>query len=239
MAWLTDRLDHVATFTGEALEIYRSLGDEPGIAAMATDLAFYHFDNKNPGEGLKLLRESEEIALRLGDKRLLAGIRRVQGGAATIEGRHAESLALHEESLALYREIGDAWFAGIVQWAVGVTATFLGDLEKAQVNFQECLRATWSLGNRWAVAYPLEAFAALAVARHQYARAARLLGAAEALRSEFGISTETTDHPTLRQIFAEAAGEFIKPDMVAARKEGRGLTAAKAVEFALEPPDFV
>jgi hypothetical protein len=48
------------------------------------------------------------------------------------------------------------------------------------------------------------------------------------------MSTETSDHPTLRQIFARAAEEFIKPEMVAARKEGRSLTAEQAVAFAME-----
>jgi tetratricopeptide (TPR) repeat protein len=171
----------------------------------------------------------------LKDKRLLAGVRRVQGMEATIEHRYKDALALWEESLALFKELGDMWLQGILQWAVGVASTVLGDYENARARFRECLNGAWSLGNRWAVAYPLEAFAGLAVAEGEFDRAARLLGAAEALRSEFGMSTETTDHPALRQIFASAAPEFIKPARAAARKEGRNLTAAEAVAFALQP----
>ena len=133
-----------------------------------------------------------------------------------------------------FRELGDVWYCGIVQWGIGVIATWLGDFEKARASFRECLRGSWSFGNRWALAYPLEAFAALAVEEGQYPRAARLLGAAEALRAEFGVVMETSDHPTLRKIFARAAEEFIKPEMVVARKEGRNLTAAEAMKFALE-----
>ncbi len=234
LAWLTDRLAEGITYTAEALEIYRALGDEEGIGAMTVDYALYRLDHGKFDEARELILESEAIAGRLADKRLLAGVRRAQGMEATAEKRYEESLALHEASLALYRELGDTWFAGILQWAVGVTATYLGDFEKARVNFRECLNGAWSFGNRWALAYPLEAFAALAVAQGQYARGARLLGAAEALRSEFGISTETSDHPTIRQIFSRAAEEFIKPELVAARKEGRGLAAAEAVAYALE-----
>jgi tetratricopeptide (TPR) repeat protein len=168
---------------------------------------------------------------------LLAGVRRVQGMEATLEHRYKDALALWEEGLALFKELGDFWFQGILQWAVGVASTVLGDYENARARFRECLNSAWSLGNRWAVAYPLEAFAALAVAEGAFDRAARLLGAAEALRSEFGMSTETTDHPALRQLFADAAPEFIKPALAAARKAGRGLTAAEAVAFALETPE--
>jgi predicted ATPase/class 3 adenylate cyclase len=234
LAWLGDRITEGAVYAAEALEIYRALGDERGIAASAIDHALFRMDLNKMEEAKGLIGESEAIANRLGDKRLLAGVRRAQGIEATIEKRYEDSLALHEGALAIYRELGDAWFAGIVQWALGVTATYLGDFDKARVNFRECLQGAWAFGNRWAVAYPLEAFAALAVAQGQYARGARLLGAAEALRSEFGMSTETTDHPTIRQIFSAAAEEFIKPEMAAARKEGRGLAAAEAVAYALE-----
>ena len=235
IAWLSDNIKEGYAYTCGAFEIFSALGDEKGIATTGVDYALYQFDAGKADEAKALIRESEIIAERLGDKRLLAGVRRLQGVEATSEKRYEESLLLHEAALALYRELGDTWFCGIVQWAIGITATYLGDFEKARVNFQECLRASWALGNRWAIAFPLEAFAALAVAEGQYARGARLLGAAEALRSEFGISTEeTTDHPTIREIFARAAEEFIKPELVAARKEGRGLTAAEAVAFAME-----
>jgi predicted ATPase len=236
LAWLGDKIEEGEAYTAEGLAISRKLGDERGIAAGCVDTAFYLFDRKEFDQARALTAEAEEIAERLGDKRLLASVRRVQGVDATIKKQYEESLALHEEALALYKELGDTWFCGIVLWAVGVTATYLDDFEKARASFEACLQSAWALGNRWAVAYPLEAFAALAVAQGQYERGARLLGAAEALRSEFGISTETTDHPTIRQIFARAAGEFIKPELVAARKEGRGLTAAEAVAFALETP---
>ncbi len=234
IAWLADRMDESATYSEEAFGIYQALGDEQGIAAAGIDWAFYKFDHDKVEEAKALVRESETIANRLGDKRLLASVRRVQGVEATVERRYTDSLALHEAALALYQELGDAWFSGILQWAVGVTATYLGDFEKARANFKACIEASWAFGNRWALAYPLEAFAALAVAEGQYERGARLLGAAEALRSEFGISTETSDHPTIRRIFSRAAEEFIKPELVAARKEGRGLRAAEAIAYALE-----
>jgi len=236
LAWLGDKIEEGEAYTAEGLAIFRKLGDERGIAAGCVDTAFYLFDRKEFDQARALTAEAESIAERLNDKRLLAGVRRVQGTDATIKKQYEESLALHEEALAIYKELGDTWFCGIVQWAAGVTAAYLDDFEKARASFEACLQSAWALGNRWAVAYPLEAFAALAVAQGQYERGARLLGAAEALRSEFGISTETTDHPTIRQIFARAAGEFIKPELVAARKEGRGLTAAEAVAFALETP---
>lgn len=234
LAWISDRIEPGREYAREALEIYRALGHEQGIGTMAIEFAFFEFDQRNREGANALIREGEEIAKRLGDKRMMANVYRAKGAEATLDQDYPESLALHEAGLALFRELGDVWQCGIIQWAVGITATFLGDFEKARASFEECLKGSWSVGNRWAVPYPLEAFAALAVAQRQFLRGARLLGASEALRSQFGVSTETTDHPTLRRIFAEAAEEFAKPELVAARKEGRGLTAEQAVAFALE-----
>jgi predicted ATPase/class 3 adenylate cyclase len=234
LAWLADRIEEGAADSTESMAIYRELANERGIADVGLDLALYKMDTQQVEEAKALTVEVEAIALKLKDKRLLAGVRRVQGMEATFEGRHADALARWEEGLALFVELGDLWFQGILQWGVGVASTVLGNFEKARASFRQCINGAWALGNRWAVAYPLEAFAALAVAEGEFDRAARLLGAAEALRSEFGMSTETTDHPALRQIFAGAAPEFIKPARAAARKEGRGLTAGEAVAFALE-----
>jgi predicted ATPase/class 3 adenylate cyclase len=232
--WLADDMVQGAVYAKEALEIARELGEERAIAAVGMGLALYLLEEHKTEEARTLIEESEGIARRLADKRTLATVWWVKAIDATMEQRSEQGLAFGEEALGLYRELGDLWLQGIVLWGVGVTATFLGDYEKARACFQECIQNAWGLGNRWAVAYPLEAFAALAVAQGQYARGARLLGAAEALRSEYGISTETTDHPALRKIFARAAEELVKPEMVAARKEGRGLPAAQAVAFALE-----
>jgi len=235
VAWLIDQLTDGIVATRDALQIYRTLGDQTGIATTALDLALYQFDIKEIDQAKQLIAEAETIATQLNDKRLLAAVRRAQGIQATMEQRFEDSLALQEESFTLYRQLGDSWFASIAQWGVGINATYLGDFEKARSNFTDCLNSAWTIGNRWALAYPLEAFAALAVAQNQFQRAARLLGAAEALRSEYGVSTETTDHPTLRAIIARAAQEFTKPEFAAARKEGRSLPPQSAVTYALSP----
>ena len=234
MDWLADRTERGARFTREALEIFRSLGEERSIAAAAAELALYQLDASDLDEARQLIAESEEIAIRLGDKRLLAMIRRAQAIQMAVERQFQRALELNEESYALYVELGDRWFAGIVQWGIGVMATLLGDFEKARSNFRDCLRNAWDIGNRWAAAYPLEAFAALAVSEGQLERAARLLGAAEALRSEFGLAGETSDHPALREIFSKVTAHFTRPELVAARKEGRAMSAQAAVAFALE-----
>ena len=103
------------------------------------------------------------------------------------------------ESLALAREMGDKWqVARIVGW-VGLLAVFGGDdHDLAERSLKEALALNRELGN-WAYgAYCLEGFAGLAGARGQVARAARLWGAAEALRTNIGAATPSRRAPVLR-----------------------------------------
>ena len=83
----------------------------------------------------------------------------------------------------------------------------------------------------------LEAFAALAIAQQEYQRAARLLGASEALRSEAGISTEPSDHPALHQVLASAADPLSTTEARAARRAGRAMSLSEAADYALQRTD--
>jgi len=233
LAWIADDLETCARCIPLALEIYRKIGDTIGTAFTLIDLAIFNaFDGDRSGGG-PMLEEASGLAETLRDKRLNARLLQVRA-TLTAQSDYAASFDLGKQSLALYREIGDGWQSGIVLWGVGVTATALGRFDEARADFTECLNNAWDLGNRWGVPYPLEAFAALAVAEGQYTRAASLLGAAEALRAKLGISPEPADHPAVREILASAAEHFISDDVEEARRAGRELSIEQAVALALE-----
>ena len=90
-------------------------------------------------------------------------------------------------SMALSREMEDKWqLAAVVGW-VGLLAVWSGDEHDLAEGFlKEAVALDRELGNRAYGAYCLESFAGLAGARAQGARAARLWGAAEALRTNIG-----------------------------------------------------
>ena len=180
-----------------------------------------------------LLSEASQSAVDLRDPRLTAHLRRVEATLAAARRDHAQAFALYQESFALYRELGDAWMAGIVEWTVGVSATVLGRFEEARAHFAACLTNGLDLGNRWGVPYPLEAFAVLALAEHQYERGAKLLGAAEALRASFGMSPAPAAHPALLALISSASAALATPEAAAARNAGRAMSFKEAIAFAL------
>ena len=233
LAWVSDDLVPGLKFEQEALALFREIGDRDGLVDVLNDMAMYLWDAGDLEGAKKHLDEAETLLGDQGSMRLRADLLGARGAVAATEGRHEESLALNEESLALYRELGDGWLVAVLQWAVGVTALLLGHVEQARNYFRENLEAGRGLGTDWGLPFSFEAFAALAVTERQFERAARLLGASEAMRERVGISTAPADHPALRQILTTAAEPFTQPEMIAARHEGRAMTADEAVTLAL------
>ena len=234
LAWVADDSEKARDCDAETHAICRELNDTAGSARALASLALHALDTGNLAQATALAEEAALATADLRDPRLTAHVRHAEATIAAATRDYARSLALDQESFALYRELGDLWMALIVEWSVGVSATVLGRFDEARSHFAACLTGTIALGNAWGIPYPIEAFGMLALAEHQYERGARLLGAAEALRAGFGISTVATDHPAFAVLTTTAADTLAKPEAVAARNEGRLMSQKEAIALALE-----
>ncbi|MGW8227055.1 MAG: adenylate/guanylate cyclase domain-containing protein, partial [Anaerolineales bacterium] len=113
-----------------------------------------------------------------------------QGQIALRKGQFSEAIAYYEESIDVYGAQGNSFFANVARSDSGHVYRNMGDLDKAIEIYTETILIWQDLGHRGAVANQLECFGFIAVEVGQWERAARLLGAAEALR-------EAADTPML------------------------------------------
>ncbi|HEY3899711.1 MAG TPA: adenylate/guanylate cyclase domain-containing protein [Chthoniobacter sp.] len=233
VAWVADDLPATLALYTEAMEIFRELGDNRGVAQALADLAFHALDTRDLPRAKELLAQAKALAAPLGDVRLTSHVNHIEGVIAAAEGDFSRAYERAQESLAIYQQIGDIWLAIIVDWNVGVNAAALGNFADARTHLTRCLKTGLELGNRWGTSYPLEALATLAVAEQQYDRAARLFGAAEAHRSRAGLVPQAAEHPALRAILT-AATDFHGSAIENARREGRFLSLDAAVGLALQ-----
>jgi hypothetical protein len=184
------------------------------------------------------LEEALAISRRIGDKRNTAGSLHNLAEVERQRGNYGRAKTLGMQSLSLAREMEDKWQLAMVVGWVGLLEVWSGDKPDLAEGFlKEGLALDRELGN-WAYgAYCLEGFAGLAGARGQGARAARLWGAAEALRIDIGAPPSLDARPLYERSLAAARAQLGEAAWEAAFAEGRAMSAEEAAEYALGEND--
>jgi predicted ATPase len=237
-AWHQGNYDRAIVLHGQALELYRELGDDSGVAFALICLGTQHLENSDYERAAPFYEEALAISRRIGDKshiamaiRSLAEVERQRGGY-----ERAKELGL--ECLSLYQEMSDEFnVATTVGW-LGLLVNWSGDDHNLAERFlTEGLVLNRKMGN-WAYGvYCLEGFAGLAGERGQGARAARLWGAAEALRESIGAPPTPEARPYYEGSMAAARALLGERAWEAAFAEGSAMSPEEAAECALGEGD--
>jgi predicted ATPase/DNA-binding CsgD family transcriptional regulator len=170
----------------EALEMFRRLRDRQGVARTLGRLGlavWFAGDN----ERFRILTEQSLTAFQeLEDVEGIGLCHLHLGMVALSQGDPAGARPLLEESLATCRELGDRRTIAKAVYFLGDVASGQGDHAAARTLYEEGLSLSLELGDRWISAISLEGLATMAVGAGQPDAAARLLGAADALRDAIG-----------------------------------------------------
>ena len=178
-------------------------------------------------EGLALSRS-------IGDKRTAAGTLHNLADVERQRGNYERAKALGMESIAVAREIEDTWLTAMCVGWVGMLSVWSDEEhDQGEGYLKEALALNRELGNWAYVAYCLEGFAGLAGARGQGARAARLWGAVDALRTSIGAPLPPEPRPYYERSMAAARALLGEEAWEAAFAEGGAMSAEEATEHAL------
>jgi predicted ATPase/DNA-binding SARP family transcriptional activator/DNA-binding CsgD family transcriptional regulator len=226
----------------EALALFKELGDQSGQAISINYLAHTTGILANLGR-ITTLREEAEALLEepLEDRWAAAHLHLTVGMMAIIESDYEQVVVRIEEALALFREVGDLRTCAQCLTIMGIGAVGRGDAGRAARVFEETLRLLRQLKDKIGTFYSLIGAAGVAVLRERPARAARLFGAADALRKAIG-------HPVqpLKQLNYDYEGYLATTRVAlgvagfeAAFSEGQSMSPEQAIEYALsaDEPD--
>jgi len=101
--------------------------------------------------------------------------------AAYLMGNTEQALTCHAAALDESEASGEHWGRSSVLWMHGVVLFDQGDLDRSDASVRESLRIRHAFGDRLGMARNVEVLAWIAAARHEYDRAARLVGVAQTL----------------------------------------------------------
>ena len=171
----------------QSLALYRALGDEWGSATMLTYLGNIAFFNADYAAARLLLEEALSLFRKIGQKWGVGVALFSLGLAILSEGKGDPLARAHlQEAFEILKELGD--LRSLIRVAVGLGRISLDKREflMARAHWHDGLSLAQEVGDKWAMAHCLDGFAGLSALEHQPDLAARLFGAADALRERMG-----------------------------------------------------
>jgi DNA-binding CsgD family transcriptional regulator len=221
----------------EAATLGRAHEPSVYLAYGLQQLAILAFQEGDHERGDEMLAESLEAFDESSYKAGAAFGIVIQGWQAHYRGAQERAEALFQASLPDMREIGDAVGTGHALRGLAAVARQRGELDAATACLQEALRLANDKGDKMGLTHCLEDLAGVTCAQDLPERAARLLGASEALRQATGQERLSWDRSNIDQYIATTRAGLGDAAFEAAFAAGQEMTQEEAVGFALQDSD--
>ncbi|MFI5200295.1 MAG: hypothetical protein ACHQXL_07980, partial [Candidatus Limnocylindrales bacterium] len=244
IAWWQADIPAMTAFYNEALETWRSTGNQAEIANALYNASFAFVFSDTPaglsstdpeGDGLRLMEEALAIFRSLNDKRGMGNATWVIGNWYHFHLQTEPALAAFHEALDLFRETEDDTMIAWSQHMLGTALLRTSAPDEAVPQIRAALRHFQAAGDATALTLVLDDFSALAAIRGDLPRSARLHAAARALAVTTGANLssmvdeldEANSVVTTRQRLTEA-------DVQRYDDEGQAMSLDEAIAYALE-----
>lgn len=176
--------------------------------------------------------EGSRLARAAGLDYMLAVITLTSGEIAAQRNELLQARARFDEAIRAFQKAGARFNVALAKSSLAHMERHSGNYDRALEIYSETITAFRDIGQRGAVAHQLECFGFIALALEQPDRAARLLGAAEALREQ----TRATMRPyeqTEYQAHVRPFREQMDPALSRQWEQGRAMTMEEAIEYAI------
>jgi len=223
----------------ESLRVYQEMGEAWGIAMALYQLGRAAGELGDPVTARSLLEESVARLRVAGDRQRLALPLNALGLVALEQGDYAAARARFEEALAVARETGDEQYIADAQAHLGTVAFHMGEYYESLSYYQQSLALNREKGSKYSIVEGLAGLAAVASLFGQLERAARLLGAVEALREESSIRLSPLDRADYDRTAESIRAQLDEAAFAETWKEGRAMPLDQAIAQAEEMKDVL
>jgi len=214
-----------AELYAESLACAEAAGDQRAVASVHGSLAFVAWLRRDFDQATQAANRSLEISRTVGEVEGVVSALIHLGTIARYNNQTERAVALLSEARSLSDGIG---FREGIAWTLeqlGLLAADRGDPE-AVTMLRRSLEMHSELRDRWRMSSVLEDLAAVALAQDHAARAARLLGAAEAIRDAIGSVLPPAERPQHTSTVAGTQAALGQEMFETARQQGMRATAA-------------
>ncbi|HSL75371.1 MAG TPA: tetratricopeptide repeat protein [Candidatus Limnocylindrales bacterium] len=183
-------------------------------------------------EGRRLAREAYDVSTAAGDEAGLSNALHLLGVGAQIAGDLDEAREWMRQRLALVRRQGNELMVASEAGNLSMVERQLGNLDEAEALAHESLDISERIGDTFTPPFMLSGLASIALERGEAARAATLLGAAEAHMEATNMAWPPDERPHYEVLLERLPEAMGSATFEAARGEGRALDLASGIAFA-------
>ncbi len=238
LAGIQGAYDRAPALFEESLALFKEQGNKRGIALSLLQLSDALFNLQGDQTKIRsLIEEGLPLFKEVGDKDGIASCFFFSGRLALSHGDVFTARSQLEKSLTLYREMGDRHRIAQSLCALAKVAAIQGDHTTARALYEESL-AIARVGHKLNIASGLEGLASMVALQGGPTWAARLWGAADALRDAMGAPMATVERPAYEQAMAAARLKLGEKVFAAAWAEGRNMSPEQALSAQRPSPDL-
>jgi predicted ATPase len=227
------KADDALAAAQEGLEIFRELNYKAGMGMAYGNLARLEAIHGNYQEAEKYIAlflpimEEGTISLQSGFMNMGMGI------GARSQGRFDRAQRHLEEGLRIFTQMGHKGMITGMTSEIAHTQRAMGNYNAAKNTYRETIKSYQDYGNRPAVAHQLECFAMIAVVEEEPQRAAKLFGAAEAIREVTGHKPTDEEESEEAQFMSRLRAMLPEAEFNTLWAEGKSMTMEQAIQLAL------
>jgi predicted ATPase/Tfp pilus assembly protein PilF len=217
----------------QSLELARRVQDRHIESVALSSLADGAAQQGDYERATELYEQSLALRRQIGDRRNIANALLSLGRVQLVMGEAARARPLLEEALAVAREIRDIWSLSVGLGSMGRLALRQGHRSEAVALLAEALQLSKQRGAKRMTSECLDGLAQAAAEQGEHVRAARLSGAADALREAIGSSLSAAERTVQDQYLSPVRAALGDHEFEAQRAAGRAFGIDEAVSYAL------
>jgi predicted ATPase/DNA-binding SARP family transcriptional activator len=226
--------DRAAELSEQSLALWEELGDVSGTARSLLSLGTVAAEQGDQEKAISLSERAAELYRESGDRRGHALAVSNLGGIALERGDYPKATSLSEQAYGLFETLEDSEGMAFALVNQGFAALSEHEHERALALLRQALRRLAELEFGDVIGYCFEGLAAVLALTAQAGPAARLLGAAEALRESLGVELAPAERKTHDETTAAVRGALDEQQFSDAWRQGRELALDEAIAYALE-----
>jgi predicted ATPase/class 3 adenylate cyclase len=225
---------NLETLAKESLSAARESGDKLALGlALSMNGLTMRLVNNDRNLGNKLVEQGEEI-LADESRWYYTMSMMALGMTAKYKGDYIEARQHFSACEPMFREMRDMHRLNMIKSELAHIERYEGHYQQAKASYRETIVEWKRIGHRAAIAHQLECFASIAKIEEQAQRAARLYGAAEALREKIDIPMTAMERIEYDREIADLKAGMDEKVFTSAWADGRAQTMEHAIDFALD-----